>query len=254
MMRDLKKMAEQQHKLEVAAGRALPDGTRIRTADGTPILPRRYNNKGQLVDNWGNRIRGKNLGPIPGNGGMKPDPSWAGNYRSDPLIRFYINFSRRLFCGAECSTANAPTSADAKTTPQLSDARIARNAVSQALAARSLVKFLGKVGVLIDEGFDGLIRQLMPDDISEGMGTKPLTLDEKIANAQSAYDNAVQDLNEANARFVGAQLALFNSDPSNSEVYAALFINVLEERRLQDHFNSVVERTRKRLEKLQSQR
>jgi hypothetical protein len=43
--------------------------------------------------------------------------------------------------------------------------RIARNAVSQVLAARAVVKFLGKVGVIIDEGMDGIIDRLMP-----GMG------------------------------------------------------------------------------------
>ncbi len=178
MMKDLKSMAREQHALDFSI--TLPNGKQVRTPDGTPVPRRWYDNEGHLRDAWGSRIRGKNLGPIPGNGGMKPDPDWSGNYKSDPLIRFYISFSRRLFCGAECSTANAPTSAGAATTPQLGNARIARNAVSQALAARSLVKFLGKVGVVIDEGFDGLVDQLTPD----GMGIAPKTAISTLATKE----------------------------------------------------------------------
>jgi len=201
MMQDLKKMAEQQHALDVKTGRALPDGTRVRTADGTPILPPRYNEQGQLVDNWGSRIRGKNLGPIPGDGGMKSNKNWAGNYKSDPLIRLYVNFSTRLFCGTQCSVANAPTSASADTTPKLSDARIARNAVSQALAARSVVKFLGKVGVVIDEGVDGVIDRLMPEEMAVLGRTGGNTLATKERYAR-AVRNAFREVTFSKYRMI----------------------------------------------------
>jgi hypothetical protein len=74
----------------------------------------------------------------------------------------------RLFCGGVCASSSAPTDARgaASAPKQLSDSRIARNAVAQATAVRRLVRWVGKVGVVIDEGLDGVIARLMPD----GMG------------------------------------------------------------------------------------
>jgi RHS repeat-associated protein len=155
MMQDLKKLAQQQHEIEVRTGQALSDGTRIRAADGTPILPRRYNAQSQLVDNWGT-IR------IYPNSVDKNPPL---NYTDNRAVKYVGNFEKRLFCGSKCSEASAPTSArEAANAPkQLSSARIARNALSQALAARALVKRIGKVGVVVDEGVDGLMDNFMPE-------------------------------------------------------------------------------------------
>ncbi len=153
-----------QHEDAVRNGRELSDGTRIRTADGTPILPRRINaaQGNRLEDNWGYPIRRTSASGtgVPANRDSLP-------------IRKAAEFSVRLFCGSKCSEASAPTSAqEAAAAPkQLSNARIARNAVSQVLAARALVKFLGKVGVIIDEGVDGVIDRLMP----EAFGALPKT-------------------------------------------------------------------------------
>ena len=72
-MQDTKKLAEQQHAIDVARGRALPDGTKVRTADGTPILPRRLNSRegNRLEDNWGYPIHHPNVI------GANPDRPWT---------------------------------------------------------------------------------------------------------------------------------------------------------------------------------
>jgi hypothetical protein len=163
-MRSSIDLAKLQHENDMRTGRALPDGTKIRTADGTPILPRRINaqNGNRLEDNWGYPIRGHVIGPT----ASKKSPVPANT--DGILTRRAADFAVRLFCGTKCASAGAPTSArEAAASPkQLSNARIARNALSQALAGRALVKFLAKVGVIIDEGVDGIVNRILPD----GMG------------------------------------------------------------------------------------
>jgi RHS repeat-associated protein len=160
MMQDLKRLAEQEHAVDVARGHALPDGTRVRAADGTPILPRRINsqNGNRIEDNWGFQVRGKTIGPL----GSRDKSS--GVSQDGALARKAADFSVRLFCGSKCASASAPKSPQeaAHAPTQLSDVRVARNALSQALAARAVVKFLGKVGVIIDEGVDGIVERMLP--------------------------------------------------------------------------------------------
>ncbi len=196
-IREKAELAQQQHELDVKTGRALPDGTRIRTADGTPILPHRFNSQNQEVDNWGRVLYPH--GPV-------RNPKL--NTTNNPVVKYAGNFAVRLFCGSKCAEASAPTSArEAAAAPkQLSNAQIARNAVSQALAARALVKFLGKVGVVIDEGVDGIVDRLTPDGMGMDDYEKKVLqrLAEKRAERARLIEEALAQFNDALKRYEAA--------------------------------------------------
>ena len=133
----------------------LPDGTLVKAPDGTPI-PKRWidaRNGNRQVDNWGTPLS------------FYPDKNLIRNYSDNPAVKYVGKFATRLSCGSKCASASGPTSAgEAANAPkQLSSVQIARNALSQALAARALLKFVGKVGVVVDEGVDGLIDALTPE-------------------------------------------------------------------------------------------
>ena len=145
-------------------------------------------------------IRGKNLGPIPGNAGMKADPRWAGNYKSDPLIRSAVRFSTRLFCGIKCPTANAPASASTPTIPQLSNGEIALNDVARVRAMLALATKVGKAADLIDNGWDGVADWLMPEPMVVGGGGDPG--DPSVARL--AWHAALSRLRVANRRLDAA--------------------------------------------------
>ncbi|MET0231903.1 MAG: RHS repeat-associated core domain-containing protein [Rhodanobacteraceae bacterium] len=153
MMEDLTRIAKQRQALEEARGHIIA-GARVRSADGTP-LPRKNVDtaRGVVTDNWG-----RTLYPL-----RAENPEL--NYTSHPAAKYVGKFQHKLFCGKECATASAPgTAVEAAQAPkQLSNAKIVRNAVSQAVAARSLIRWIGKVGVLIDEGVDGWVDRLTPD-------------------------------------------------------------------------------------------
>jgi hypothetical protein len=139
----------------------------VRNADGTPVL-RTFSGPGNSrVDSWGWRYRGKVLGP-----GLRSSAPSAKNTDSR-AVRNASAFAVRLFCGGTCASSSAPTDARsaANAPKQLSDSRIARNALAQATAVKRLVRWVGKVGVVIDEGLDGVIARLMPDGM--GMSEDP---------------------------------------------------------------------------------
>lgn len=124
------------------------------------------------------------------------------------LERKASGFVVRLFCGSKCAEASAPTSPDeaARAPKQLTDAQIARNALSQAIAARAVGKKIAKMGVLIDEGVDGVITRLMPEPMGMSQGPKlemrmefglegeeeKLTPAQELEEAQQEYDTAFQ--------------------------------------------------------------
>jgi hypothetical protein len=146
--------------LENARGH-ISHGARIRASDGTP-LPKKWvdHENGVVKDNWG-----KPLYPLTGQ-----NPQL--NYTDHPVAKYVGRFATKLFCGKECSSASAPANADqaAQAPKQLSDVKIARNAVSQAIAAKALRRWIGKIGVFIDEGVDGMVDRLMPEPL--GMAEK----------------------------------------------------------------------------------
>ena len=206
---DLANRTANERQLEhLEQARALP-GVPTKTADGTAVvLPLRYNENNALVDATGRRIYGR---PIDTNPPL--------NYTSHPLAKRVGDFEKRLFCGSKCSEASAPTSAAgaAAAPKQLSNARIARNAVSQALAARAVVKFLGKLGVVIDEGVDGVLDYVMPDGMGMNPGEPPghrlrinrdLASQLKIKMAKLAWKKALEKIKPAFERVDTALTAL----------------------------------------------
>jgi RHS repeat-associated protein len=177
-MQDQEQLKRQQYILDVRKGRTTISGTPVRNPDGTPVL-RKFSGPGNsTVDSWGWRYHGKVLGP----GERSNTPA---RKNTDPaVVRNATEFATRLFCGGKkCASASAPTDArSAASAPrQLSDAQIARNAVAQATAVRRLVRWVGKVGVIIDEGLDGVIDRLMP----EGMG---MSEDPKLGGLKEAME------------------------------------------------------------------
>jgi RHS repeat-associated protein len=192
-MHDQQRMADMEQKASQHPKSNLP----TKAADGTPVvLPFRYNENNALVDARGRRI----YGPVDANPPL--------NYTSSPLAKYVGKFATRLFCGSKCAQASAPTSKrEAAAAPkQLSDARIARNAVSQALAARALVKFIGKIGVVIDDGVDGVIARLMPDGMGMNDDEKKVMqmLAEKGAERARLIEEAKQRYDELAARYEAA--------------------------------------------------
>jgi hypothetical protein len=186
------------------------------------VLPLRYNDSNALVDSTGRRIY-----PESGNPQL--------NETRHPVAKYVGNFAKRLFCGSKCAEASAPeTAGEAKKAPkQLSDARIARNAVSQALAARALVKFLGKIGVVIDEGVDGIINSFMPDGLGvddeedarkvaqwlaerRALRAKEQALAEQgYRTAEALYLTAVARRDKLHERYLAAKADLDGADPSD---------------------------------------
>jgi RHS repeat-associated protein len=216
--------------------------TSRKSADGTPI--------GAGANNWGWRVR-------PTNHGSGLEPPRHQSQRETDLARLAVSlekrkaemnrtstwledkaagFTVRLFCGRECASANGPTSArEAAAAPKrLSDARIARNAVSQALAAKSLFRWIGKVGVLVDEGVDGVISRLMPDGlgmddeeedrrriaewIAEGraMMAQAIELAEQnYQRSEADYRAAVATRDRLHSQYLTAESDLLGLDPSD---------------------------------------
>jgi RHS repeat-associated protein len=166
-MQDQEKLKRQQYIVDVRKGRTTISASPVRNADGTPVL-RTFSGPGNSrVDSWGWRYRGKVLGP-----GLRSSAPSAKNTDSR-AVRNASAFAVRLFCGGTCASSSAPTDARsaANAPKQLSDSRIARNALAQATAVKRLVRWVGKVGVVIDEGLDGVIARLMPDGM--GMSEDP---------------------------------------------------------------------------------
>lgn len=155
MMEDLARIAKQRQAVEQARGHFL-DGVRIQAPDGTPLPTRRVDTQRAVVtDNWG-----KPLHPL-----RAQNPKL--NVTNHPAAKHVGRFARKLFCGHDCSSASAPGSATevAQAPNQLSDGKLVRNAVSQAIAYRSLRRWIGKVGVVIDDGVDGVIERLTPPEL-----------------------------------------------------------------------------------------
>jgi RHS repeat-associated protein len=161
-MQDQEKLQRQQYVLNVRKGLTTIDGTAVRNPDGTPVLRQLSGPGNSRTDSWGWRYHGKVLGA--GERSKTPVPKNTDSRAARNASAFAV----RLFCGGVCASSSAPTDARgaASAPKQLSDSRIARNAVAQATAVRRLVRWVGKVGVVIDEGLDGVIARLMPD----GMG------------------------------------------------------------------------------------
>jgi hypothetical protein len=79
--------------------------------------------------------------------------------------------------------------------------------VSQALAARALVKFLGKIGVVIDEGVDGVIARLMPDGVGMSDEDEKLVAEyiaQQRAERARAMARATQDYRRKEDAYVAA--------------------------------------------------
>jgi RHS repeat-associated protein len=210
---------EQLHRARTAAASSVP----AKTADGTPVVyPLHYNADNAIVDATGRRLHA----PINANPTL--------NYTRHPLAKAIGNFETRLFCGSKCAPASAPTSQrDAASAPkQLSDARLLRNALSQALAARSLVKFLGKVGIIIDEGVDGVIDRLTPDGtgmseederlVAEYLAKLKAQRASNIAeatlnhfNKEAALSAAIARRNKLRAQYFAAEDDLNSLDPTD---------------------------------------
>lgn len=170
-------------------------GIPTKTADGTPVVfPLRYNDTNAVVDATGRRL----YGPINTNPPL--------NYTNNPIEKRMGQFEVRLFCGTKCSQASAPTSRNesAKAPRQLSTPRILRNAVSQALAAKAVARWVGKVGVIIDEGVEGIIDRLTPD----GMGMSEE--DEKLVAQYLAKLRAqrARDIDQAGHAHLNKEIAL----------------------------------------------
>ena len=201
MLQDLQRMAEQQHKLdEIRKGHLLPDGTRIRSADGTPILPHWINHKrgNAAVTNWGLVIRGKNVGPLLG-----PKKSPPANTES--LLTRWLSGKRWTSQYASAVAARAVRPADLRIRanrlrPPSSSAipQVARNAIVQVITADSLRRGAGKAGVIIDEGVEGILDRLMPGGI--GMAndpSKPPSLELRLGEADEFELTPEEELEDA---------------------------------------------------------
>ena len=162
-VQDMKKLAEQQHAIDVARGRALPDGTK-----SAPRMGRRFCRAAQQP---ARAIGSRTTGVTRSAQCHRRQPTSHGETPKNTdglLTRKAADFAVGSVAEANAPRRARPPAQRSGTIAQAVERRAdRRNAVSQALAARALVKFLGKVGVVIDEGVDGIIERLTPD----GMGT-----------------------------------------------------------------------------------
>jgi RHS repeat-associated protein len=237
MLDDLTRLAKQRQAVERAKGHVL-NGVRVRASDGTPLPTRRVDHaRGVVTDNWG-----KPVYPL-----KSENPRL--NYTDHPAAKYIARAAKKLACGKDCSDASAPSTArEATEAPkQLSDGKLVRNAVSQAVAARAFRKWIAKVGLFVDEGIDGAIDRLMPngmgvdDDedeiardiaqrIAEGRATLAQTIElaeQNFRRSEAAYLAAVATRDRLHQQYLMAESDLRELDPS--DVAIDLFTQVLRD-------------------------
>jgi hypothetical protein len=193
--------------------------------------------RGVVTDNWG-----KPVYPL-----KSENPRL--NYTDHPAAKYIARAAKKLACGKDCSDASAPSTArEATEAPkQLSDGKLVRNAVSQAVAARAFRKWIAKVGLFVDEGIDGAIDRLMPngmgvdDDedeiardiaqrIAEGRATLAQTIElaeQNFRRSEAAYLAAVATRDRLHQQYLMAESDLRELDPS--DVAIDLFTQVLRD-------------------------